>query len=203
MSTVGLGVLGAAWGCRDPPIPPPSQVTWGSTCSMCSPWCSAPGSTGGSGGMGWPLPVPGSQVGAAQLGGDPWGVGVPFHCPCPASLPRRDANRCGRAGALEHKQWGLWYVVPCGLRAGSAPSSGVPESPRLLQVSLSSWGGHGSWGGRAHGAGGHTGSCSPMLEGLGRTGSLQPAQCHGPSQGRSTGPCCPPRSPPCASSPRP
>uniref|UniRef100_A0A8D2PE86 Solute carrier family 8 member B1 n=1 Tax=Zosterops lateralis melanops TaxID=1220523 RepID=A0A8D2PE86_ZOSLA len=83
-----LGVMWQPGGAVTPPITPPSQVTWGSTCSMCSPWCSAPGSTGGSGGTGWPLPGPGSQVRTAQPGWDPQPqLCVPFHCPCPLLFP--------------------------------------------------------------------------------------------------------------------
>lgn len=114
-------------GAVTPPITPPSQVTWGSTCSTCSPWCSAPGFTGGSGGTGWPLPGPGSQVRAAQLGWDPWRVGIPFHCPCPLLFPPEMPTD------VEEPE-------PSGTNSGDygtlfpAPSSGVPETPGLLQV---------------------------------------------------------------------
>lgn len=63
----GWGVVGAGSGCHNPPLLPPPQVTWGCTSSTSSPWCSAPGFTGGSGRKGWLPPDPGSQVRAPWL----------------------------------------------------------------------------------------------------------------------------------------
>lgn len=108
---------GQPGGCRDPPITPPPQVTWGSTCSTCSPWCSAPGSTGGSAGMGWPLPEPGSQVRAARLGWDPRCVGVPFQWPrlllFPAEMPT-DVEE-PEPSSTNSGDYGTWFPVGSGL----------------------------------------------------------------------------------------
>lgn len=90
----GFGGGRSSLGCRNPACaPPPSQGTWGSMSSTCSPWCSAPGSTDGSGGKDRPPPAPGNQVRAAWPMGPPACWGVP---PLPpfSPVPPRDANRC-------------------------------------------------------------------------------------------------------------
>lgn len=113
-----LGVMWQPGGAVTPPITPPSQVTWGSTCSMCSPWCSAPGSTGGSGGTGWPLPGPGSQVRTAQPGWDPQPqLCVPFHCPCPLLFPTEMPTDIEEpeASSTNSGDYGMLFPVGSGL----------------------------------------------------------------------------------------
>lgn len=103
----------------------------------------------------------------------------PLPLPLSTPLPPRDADRRGRAGALRHKQWGLWYVVPCSVLRG-------PRDPRTAAGVTEPMGAGGaSWG--------HTGNRSPTLEGLGRTGSSVPTQPLWPPTGEEYRPLLPSR----------
>jgi len=128
---LGLGgVVGTAWGCCNLPVAPPSQATWGCTSSTSSPWCSAPGFTGDSGGKGWPPPDPGNQVRADGLHRrDPpawWGLPPP---PPSSPLPPQRCLRMPKSQSPQAQTAGTTVRHSGGLGAGSALSLGVPGTP--------------------------------------------------------------------------